>query len=177
MNTIVEKFRSGELNLLVATNVGEEGLDIQTCCLVIRFDLPETVASFIQSRGCARMPRSEYEFLVDSGNEKELAIIDGFENDELRMNKEISVRTSSETHNIPVEKIFRVDSSGASVSAGYSVSLLHQYRSKLLHDEYFDPRPSFFYFDDSGGTVCQMTSPSNAPIHQIVSAPHLSMEA
>ncbi|XP_058759719.1 dicer-like protein 4 isoform X1 [Vicia villosa] len=177
MNTIVEKFRSGELNLLVATKVGEEGLDIQTCCLVIRFDLPETVASFIQSRGRARMPRSEYAFLVDSGNEKELAIIDGFEKDELRMNTEIAVRTSIETHNIPVEKIFRVDSSGASVSAGYSISLLHQYCSKLPHDEYFDPKPSFFYFDDSGGTVCQITLPSNAPIHQIVSAPYLSMEA
>lgn len=54
-----------QLNLLVATKVGEEGLDIQTCCLVIRFDLPETVASFIQSRGRARMPQSEYAFLVD----------------------------------------------------------------------------------------------------------------
>lgn len=49
----------------MATKVGEEGLDIQTCCLVIRFDLPETVASFIQSRGRARMPQSEYAFLVD----------------------------------------------------------------------------------------------------------------
>lgn len=54
-----------QLNLLVATKVGEEGLDIQTCCLVIRFDLPQTVASFIQSRGRARMPQSEYVFLVD----------------------------------------------------------------------------------------------------------------
>ena len=54
-----------QLNLLVATKVGEEGLDIQTCSLVIRFDLPETVASFIQSRGRARMPQSEYVFLVN----------------------------------------------------------------------------------------------------------------
>lgn len=54
-----------QLNLLIATKVGEEGLDIQTCCLVIRFDLPETVASFIQSRGRARMAQSEYAFLVD----------------------------------------------------------------------------------------------------------------
>lgn len=54
-----------QLNLLIATKVGEEGLDIQTCCLVIRFDLPETVSSFIQSRGRARMPLSEYAFLVD----------------------------------------------------------------------------------------------------------------
>ena len=55
----------GQLNLLIATKVGEEGLDIQTCCLVIRFDLPETVSSFIQSRGRARMPQSKYVFLVD----------------------------------------------------------------------------------------------------------------
>ena len=58
-------FSIWQLNLLIATKVGEEGLDIQTCCLVIRFDLPETVASFIQSRGRARMPESEYAFLVN----------------------------------------------------------------------------------------------------------------
>ncbi|KAJ1385905.1 Ribonuclease III domain [Sesbania bispinosa] len=177
MNVIVEKFRSGELNLLVATKVGEEGLDIQTCCLVIRFDLPETVASFIQSRGRARMPQSEYAFLVDSGNTKELDIINGFERDESRMNMEITVRTSNETYITPEERIFRVESSGASVSSGYSISLLHQYCSKLPHDEYFDPKPSFYYFDDLGGIVCHITLPSNAPIHQIVSTPQLSMEA
>ncbi|XP_061375757.1 dicer-like protein 4 isoform X1 [Gastrolobium bilobum] len=177
MNNIVEKFRSGELNLLVATKVGEEGLDIQTCCLVIRFDLPETVASFIQSRGRARMPQSEYAFLVDSGNKKELDIIAGFEKDECQMNKEITKRTSKEIYIIPEEKIFRVDSSGACVSSGYSISLLHQYCSKLPHDEYFDPKPNFFYFDDLGGIVCHIILPSNAPIHQIVSTPQLSMEA
>ncbi|XP_027329743.1 dicer-like protein 4 [Abrus precatorius] len=177
MNVIVEKFRSGELNLLVATKVGEEGLDIQTCCLVIRFDLPETVASFIQSRGRARMPQSEYAFLVDSRNKKELAIINGFEKDEYRMNMQISVRTSNETYIVPEERIFRVDSSGASVSSGYSISLLHQYCSKLPHDEYFDPKPIFSYFNDLGGIVCHITLPSNAPIHQIVGAPQLSMEA
>ncbi|RDY03580.1 Dicer-like protein 4, partial [Mucuna pruriens] len=177
MNSIVDKFRSGELNLLVATKVGEEGLDIQTCCLVIRFDLPETVASFIQSRGRARMPQSEYAFLVDSGNQKELDIIDGFEKDEYRMNMEITFRTSNETYIVPEERIFRVDSSGASVSSGYSISLLHQYCSKLPHDEYFDPKPNFYYLDGSEGIVCHITLPSNAPIHQILGTPQLSMEA
>jgi endoribonuclease Dicer len=71
-----------------------------------------------------------------SGNEKELDIIAGFEKDEFRMNTEITVRTSSETHNIPVEKIFKVESSGASVSAAYGIQLLHQYCSKLPRDEY-----------------------------------------
>jgi hypothetical protein len=54
-----------QVNLLVATSVGEEGLDIQTCCLVVRFDLPETVSSFIQSRGRARMTKSKYVFLLE----------------------------------------------------------------------------------------------------------------
>ncbi|XP_021275639.1 dicer-like protein 4 isoform X1 [Herrania umbratica] len=177
MKKILEKFRTGELNLLVATKVGEEGLDIQTCCLVIRFDLPETVASFIQSRGRARMPLSEYAFLVNSGNERELNLIKNFKNDEDRMNMEISFRTSTEVFTGLEERMYKVDSSGASISSGYSISLLHQYCSKLPHDEYFDPRPRFFYFDDIGGTICNIVLPSNAPINQIASTPQSSVDA
>ncbi|XP_030546666.1 dicer-like protein 4 [Rhodamnia argentea] len=177
MKGILDNFQSGKLNLLVATKVGEEGLDIQTCCLVIRFDPPETVASFIQSRGRARMPQSEYAFLVDSGNQKEIDLIDNFKMDEARMNMEITARTSDETFSALEERIYRVDYSGASISSGSSVSLLYQFCAKLPHDEYFDPKPKFYYFDDLGGTVCHIILPSNAPIHQIVSTPRLSMEA
>lgn len=177
MNHILTKFRSGELNLLIATKVGEEGLDIQTCCLVIRFDLPETVSSFIQSRGRARMPLSEYAFLVDSGNEKELGLIDEFQKDENRMNREISSRSSNETFHSHEESIYRVASTGASITSGRSISLLHEYCTKLPHDEYFDPKPKFFYYDDLGGTVCHAILPSNAPILQIVSRSQSSRDA
>ncbi|CAL5339512.1 unnamed protein product [Camellia sinensis] len=177
MNTILEKFRSGELNLLVATKVGEEGLDIQTCCLVIRFDLPETVASFIQSRGRARMPQSEYAFLVDRGNERERNLILNFKKDEDKMNEEIASRKSSVTIVEFEERTYKVTSTGATISSGSSVSLLHHYCSKLPHDEYFNPKPEFFYFDDVEGTVCHIILPSNAPIHQIVSSPQSSTEA
>ncbi|KAK9098409.1 hypothetical protein Syun_025454 [Stephania yunnanensis] len=176
MNSIVEKFRAGEINLLVATKVGEEGLDIQTCCLVIRFDLPETVSSFIQSRGRARMPQSEYAFLVERGNQSELNLIENFISDEGRMNKEITRRTSLETFDYSTEESYRVGSTGASINAGHSVSLLHHYCSKLPRDEFFNPKPEFFYFDDLGGTVCCIILPSNAPIHEVVSLPQLSKD-
>ncbi|KAJ4958671.1 hypothetical protein NE237_025782 [Protea cynaroides] len=176
MNSIVEKFCSGELNLLVATKVGEEGLDIQTCCLVIRFDLPETVASFIQSRGRARMPQSEFAFLVDRGNQKELNLIKGFQFDEDRMNEEIICRTSRETIEALEDPIYRVCFTGASISANYSVPLLHHYCSRLPHDEYFNPRPEFFYFDDVEGKICHIILPSNASIHKVFSIPQPSKE-
>lgn len=67
---------------------------------------------------------------------KDMDLIEGFKNDEERMNMEIAFRTSSETFIIPEERIYKVNSSGASVSSGYSISLLHQYCSKLPHDEY-----------------------------------------
>nr|AUH15440.1 dicer-like 4 protein [Dimocarpus longan] len=177
MKSILEKFRSGELNLLVATKVGEEGLDIQTCCLVIRFDLPETVSSFIQSRGRARMPQSEYAFLVDRGNQRELDLIKSFAKDENRMNMEIVNRTSSETFTGTEERLYRVDSSGACSSGVYSISLLHRYCSKLPHDEFFNPKPKFYYFDDLEGIVCNITLPSNAPIYQIVGTPQSSRDS
>ncbi|EGF98772.1 uncharacterized protein MELLADRAFT_79606 [Melampsora larici-populina 98AG31] len=37
-NQTVEKFRNREINLAIATNVAEEGLDFRACRLVIRFD-------------------------------------------------------------------------------------------------------------------------------------------
>ncbi|XP_019057832.1 PREDICTED: dicer-like protein 4 [Tarenaya hassleriana] len=177
MNAILERFRSGELNLLVATKVGEEGLDIQTCCLVIRFDLPETVSSFIQSRGRARMPQSEYAFLVNRASQKEMDLIKNFKNDEDQMNEEITARTTKDTFPRLDEKIYRVDQTRASVSAGSSIALLYRYCSKLPHDEFFLPKPEFFFVDDLSGTICHLVLPSNAPFHKIVSLPQPSSEA
>ncbi|KAI3796093.1 hypothetical protein L1987_38757 [Smallanthus sonchifolius] len=176
-NAILEKFRSGELNLLVATKVGEEGLDIQTCCLVIRFDLPETVSSFIQSRGRARMPQSEFAVLVDSGNPKEMELINNFYKDEAQMNTEISSRKSTSAYVDFEEKTYKVDSTGATNSAGSSVSLLHRYCSKLPHDEFFKPKPHLDYSKDgSDAVICDITLPANAPVHQIISSPQPSKE-
>jgi endoribonuclease Dicer len=56
----VAEFNHGEVNLLVATDIAEEGIDVQTCSEVIRFSLPKTVRSNIQSRGRARRHGSRY---------------------------------------------------------------------------------------------------------------------
>lgn len=48
---ILQAFRSGKYNLLVATSVGEEGLDIQECDLVVFYEAVPSAIRLIQRRG------------------------------------------------------------------------------------------------------------------------------
>lgn len=59
-NETLADFRIGELNLVIATAVAEEGLDIQACCNVVRWDPPPNMVSWAQSRGRARRERSTF---------------------------------------------------------------------------------------------------------------------
>jgi endoribonuclease Dicer len=64
------RFKSGALNCLFATSVAEEGLDIQQCSIVIRFDLYKTMISYVQSRGRARHKDSKFIHMLEDGNLK-----------------------------------------------------------------------------------------------------------
>ena len=48
---VLEGFRNAEFNVLVATQVGEEGLDIPECNLVVFYDCVPSVVPYIQRRG------------------------------------------------------------------------------------------------------------------------------
>lgn len=56
----LDKFRSGHTNLIVATSVLEEGIDVSECHLVICFESPKNLKSFVQRRGRARRVQSKY---------------------------------------------------------------------------------------------------------------------
>lgn len=61
---MVVRFLKGETNILVASDVLEEGIDIQKCNLVVKFDMPKNYRSYIQSKGRARHQSSKYYMMV-----------------------------------------------------------------------------------------------------------------
>ena len=64
----IEKFRSGDISVLISTAVAEEGMDIPAANCVIRFDAVKTPVSLVQSRGRARQADSSFFILTESRN-------------------------------------------------------------------------------------------------------------
>ena len=81
---VLADFRMGEKNLIISTAVAEEGIDVQACGSVVRWDLPQNMVSWTQSRGRARRKRSSFILMLrESGSSTEL--IKKWENTEHEM--------------------------------------------------------------------------------------------
>ncbi|XP_077010130.1 interferon-induced helicase C domain-containing protein 1 [Tamandua tetradactyla] len=65
---VISKFRAGKINLLIATTVAEEGLDIKECNIVIRYGLVTNEIAMVQARGRARADESTYVVVAHRGS-------------------------------------------------------------------------------------------------------------
>ncbi|XP_062156793.1 endoribonuclease Dicer homolog 1 [Alnus glutinosa] len=181
MQDTIAKFRDGRVTLLVATSVAEEGLDIRQCNVVIRFDLAKTVLAYIQSRGRARKPGSDYILMVERGNLSHEAFLRNARNSEETLRKEAIERTDL-SHLKDVSRlisadtspgtVYQVESTGAVVSLNSAVGLIHFYCSQLPSDRYSILRPEFIMerHEKSGGPTeysCKLQLPCNAPFEKL----------
>ncbi len=62
----LDDLRYGRKNLVIATSVLEEGIDVSACNIVICFDKPANLKSFIQRRGRARKEKSKFVLMLSS---------------------------------------------------------------------------------------------------------------
>lgn len=111
----LDKLRAGLTNLIIATSVLEEGIDVSACHLVVCFESPKNLKSFIQRRGRARRMQSKYViFSPGEGNDRspatweqlEKEMRDAYEND-LRHAKEAEEK---ELENEGGERYYQVTS-------------------------------------------------------------------
>jgi hypothetical protein len=103
--TTLEDFRSQKCDMIIATNVLEEGIDISSCNLVICFNKPVNLKSFIQRRGRARDKKSVFVLMLAQDDSlargkdwetMEANMLKMFEEQQRKVEKELQLEDSEE---------------------------------------------------------------------------------
>uniref|UniRef100_A0A671XE87 ribonuclease III n=1 Tax=Sparus aurata TaxID=8175 RepID=A0A671XE87_SPAAU len=143
---VLRKFRAHETNLLIATSIVEEGVDIPKCNLVVRFDLPTEYRSYVQSKGRARAPVSNYIMLADSERtkafEEDLTTYKAIE--KILRNKcsksvevsEFEVEQVMDDDNILPPYVLRSEDGGPRVTINTAIGHINRYCARLPSDPF-----------------------------------------
>ncbi|XP_028797129.1 endoribonuclease Dicer homolog 3a-like [Neltuma alba] len=169
---ILQSFSCGKVNLLFATDVVEEGIHVANCSCVIRFDLPKTVRSYVQSRGRARQNNSQFIIMLERANVKQRnqlfdIITSEYSMEDVAMKRELDSSALVPYRNEEIHT-YSVNKTGARVTADSSVSLIHRYCEKLPGDKYFVPKPIFQLSYSEGNYQCKLSLPPSAPFHTLI---------
>ncbi|KAJ3221055.1 hypothetical protein HK099_003811 [Clydaea vesicula] len=179
---VVKKFRDNVYNILIATRIGEEGIDIQSCMLVVRFDQFRSVINYIQSRGRARHQESKYICMLPKGDVEKLRIYKEILAKEVAMNKALLESAAEDSrdaddeedgNNTPYllkpEEIFTIPSTQAIVTIFSAISVLHRYCAMLPIEEFCSSVPKFRFIlvgdvrNDSQQCKCVIRLPFSVP--------------
>ena len=177
------KFRQGEINVLFATSIAEEGLDIPLCNVIVRFDLYTTMIQYIQSRGRARHKQSKYIHMIEKGNPEHIHVLR-------------DVRTGEQQlqyfcHNQPKDRhlggmegdfdplllkdgtyqIYREPATGAKLTFGTVLGQLDYFAACLGQNEETLSRPLYILSYSGKKFVCEVLLPATSPIRSVTGRP------
>ncbi|KAH0578155.1 hypothetical protein H2248_004119 [Termitomyces sp. 'cryptogamus'] len=147
----LDDFKIGEKTVIISTAVAEEGIDMQACGSVIRWDPPQNMASWAQSRGRARRKRSTYTVLFQKGG-PEQKNISKWQDLERKM---VALYNDPSRESVPEEAGidgddddddvlgFRVPSTGALLTLHSAVSHLSHFCAVIPSSAHADNRPLY----------------------------------
>ncbi|KAG8783913.1 Dicer-like protein 1 [Serendipita sp. 397] len=171
---IVEDFRRGRLNLLIATSVAEEGLDFPLCSFVCRFDPPKTLPQYIQSRGRARQAGSSFIIMLEEGPTPERGKVEmlqigeglakniyGQKMDRLEDNS-LDDDLAVDVDDFPEDRLV-IEKTGASLTPADAISLLNNLCSLIPHDQHTRPLVPKYKIDPMTFR-CEVILPSALPV-------------
>ena len=81
----LDKFRNGEMNVLVATSVGEEGLDVPSASMVLFYEPVSSAIRAIQRRGRTARERSGSVHVLVANDTRDVHVLHASRNREKRM--------------------------------------------------------------------------------------------
>ncbi|XP_041353083.1 endoribonuclease Dicer-like [Gigantopelta aegis] len=183
---VLRKFRMQDLNLLVSTNVLEEGVDIPKCNLVVRFDPPRDYKSYTLSKGRARARAAEYVILIDEDKKKtfseELAIFKGIEEVLIGIGRGIKDQTEVEEELDPVSVVnllppylTKTEFGSPQVTMLSAIGLVNRYCAKLPSDAFthLTPHCMVSQLPDSVPPLyhASLRLPVNSPIKEEILGP------
>ncbi|KAJ6104973.1 hypothetical protein N7486_003662 [Penicillium sp. IBT 16267x] len=154
-DTLTE-FRAGVKNLIVATDVLEEGLDVSCCSLVICFDKPSNLKFFVQRRGRARHQESTYAIMtstdddtvnVQKWQELEQMMVEAYQDDERQRRDELTLENIDED----VMEYIDVPSTGARLAAEDAIQHLRHFCDLLPRNENAQHQPMYSFDENPSG--------------------------
>ncbi|KAJ8308770.1 hypothetical protein KUTeg_013644 [Tegillarca granosa] len=178
---ILRKFRLQEINLLISTNVLEDGIDLPKCNLVVKFDSPKDYRSYCQSKGRARARDAEYVLMVEEyaleSFRKDIQMYKGIEQILIGRGRakddtddDIGIYISEEEEH-KYEDILPPYSAGEgcpSVSLSNSLALINRYCAKLPSDAFthLTPHCTIQQISQDGNPmyIAKLRLPINSPI-------------
>ncbi|CAH0562212.1 unnamed protein product [Brassicogethes aeneus] len=177
---VLRKFRSHECNILVTTSLLEQGCDLPKCNLVIRFDLPKTFHSYIQSKARARANDAHYilftneeEFMPFVNN---LAEYNEVENTLLKrcssLEPSVEEEVLAEAYSIKCKPYQPLKEQGSpNVTLTNAIALINKYCAKLPSDTFTRLTPLWQEHEIDGKFICSLRLPINSPVKQTVVSP------